>query len=93
MLLAEPENTTLKGYLAENPSWFNGLRSVADQDYEDLSPELFYAIDPDHRFVTLAEKGRDILEQRLGPFYDGRSMEESLGSIWARRWPSNWPWR
>ena len=85
LLLAEPENPTLKGHLAENPSWFKGLRTVADQDYKDLPAELFYAIDPDHRFVTLAERGREFLEQRLGPFYDGRSLEESLGSIWARR--------
>lgn len=85
LLVAEPENPTLKEYLTEKPSWFKRLRAVAGHDFEDLTAELLYAIDPDHRFVTLAEKGRDFLEQRLGPFYDGRSMEESLDSTWARR--------
>ena len=85
LLLAETENPTLKEYLAENPTWLKGLRTVASQDYADLTSELLYAIDPDQRFVTLAEKGRDFLEQHLGPFYDGRSMEESLDSIWARQ--------
>jgi len=84
LLLAEPENSTLKGYLAENPSWTKGLRTIAGRDYAEFTAELYYAIDIDHRFVSLAEKGRDFLEQRLGPFYDGRSMEESLDSIWAR---------
>jgi preprotein translocase subunit SecA len=85
LLLAEPEDPKLKEYLAENPSWFKRLRTVADQDFPDLTPELFYAIDPDHRFVTLTEKGRDFLELRLGPFHDGRSMEEAVESIWARQ--------
>ena len=85
LLLAEPENATLEAYLSGNPNRFKELRTVAGQDYADLPAELFYAVDPDHRFVTLGEKGRDFLEQRLGPFYDGRSMEESLRSMWTRR--------
>jgi len=85
LLLADPENPTLKGHLAENPGWSKGLRAVVSQDYADLTSELFYAIDLDHRYVSLAEKGREFLEQRLGPFYDGRSMEETLDSIWARQ--------
>ena len=83
LLLAEPENPTLKGYLAENPGWAKGLRNVAGRDYADFTAGLFYAIDIDHRFVSLAEKGRDFLEQHLGSFYDGRSLEESLDSVWA----------
>jgi preprotein translocase subunit SecA len=85
LLLAEPENPTLKEYLAENPSWFKRLRAAADLDFDDFTPELYYAIDPGHRFVTLTEKGRDFLEQRLGPFHDGRVLEEELDSIWARQ--------
>ena len=83
LLVAEPENPTLKGYLTEKPSWFKELRDLDGQDHEGLTAELLYAVDPDHRFVTLAEKGRDFMEQRLGTFYDGRSMEESLESIWV----------
>lgn len=83
LLLAEPENPTLKEYLADHPGWAKGLRNVAGRDYADFTAELFYAIDLDHRFVSLAEKGRDFLEQRLGPFYDGRALEDSLDSIWA----------
>lgn len=85
LLLAEPENSTLKEYLSEHPGWFRRLQAVADLDFADLTPELYYAIDPGHRFVTLTEKGRDFLEQRLGPFHDGRALEESLDSIRARQ--------
>ena len=85
LLLAEPENPVLKRRLAEKPGWFKALRSAANQDFEGLTAGLLYAVDPDRRFVTLGSKGRDLLEQRLGPFYDGRSMEVSLDSIWASR--------
>ena len=85
LLLAEPENPALKEYLAENPTWSKALRSVAGRDYADLTLDLFYAIDIDNRYVSLAEKGQDFLEQRLGSFYDGRSIEESLDAVWARR--------
>jgi preprotein translocase subunit SecA len=83
LLLAEPENPTLKGYLADHPRWVKDLRAIAGRDYADYTADLFYAIDADLRFVSLADKGRDFLEQRLGPFYDGRSMEESLDSVWG----------
>jgi len=83
LLLAEPENAGLKRQLAEHPAWFKTLRSAANQDFHGLTGDLLYAVDPDGRFITLTAKGREFLEQRLGPFYDGRSLEEALDSIWA----------
>lgn len=83
LLLAEPDNATLRNYFADNPRWLKQVRALADQDYSILTSELLYAIDPENRFVTLAEKGRDFLEQHLGPFYDGGELEESLDAFAA----------
>ena len=83
LLLAEPDNPTLRSYFGDNPRWLKQVRALADQDYPSLTSELLYAIDPENRFVTLAEKGRDFLEQHLGPFYDGGELEESLDALAA----------
>lgn len=85
LLLADPENPTLREFLEKDPTWSKELQTFASQNHECLTSRLFYAIDFDERYVSLAEKGQDFLEQRLGSFYDGRSIEESLDSIWARR--------
>ena len=83
LLLAEPDNPTLRCYFGDNPRWLKQVRALAGQDYPSLTSELLYAIDPENRFVTLAEKGRDFLEQHLGPFYDGADLEESLDALAA----------
>ncbi|HIB13012.1 MAG TPA: hypothetical protein EYO17_14000 [Dehalococcoidia bacterium] len=83
LLLAEPDNPTLEQRLRDNPRRFKEIKSEAEQEQTGLTSELYYVIDPDRRFVTLAEKGRDFLTRCLGPFYDGRSMEESLESLWT----------
>ena len=83
LLLAEPDNPTLQSYFGDNPRWLKRVRALAGQDHHSLTSELLYAIDPENRFVTLAEKGRDFLEQHLGPFYDGGELEESLDALAA----------
>ena len=83
LLLAEPDNPTLRSYLGDNPRWLKQVRALAGQDYSGLTSELLYAIDPENRFVTLAEQGRDLLEQNLGTFYDGGELEESLDTLAA----------
>ena len=44
---------------------------MAEEHDPELIAGLYYAIHPGSRFVTLTEKGREFLEQRLGPFYEG----------------------
>ena len=83
LLLAEPDNGTLEQYLRDEPHRFKQIRSAVDLDEVDLTSGLYYVIDPDRRFVTLTDKGRDFLARFLGSFYDGRSLEDSLESIWT----------
>ena len=83
LLLAEPDNAFFQQCLRNKPRLFKEVKAEAEQAQTGLTSELYYVIDPDRRFVTLAEKGQDFLTQCLGHFYDGRSMEETLESFWA----------
>jgi preprotein translocase subunit SecA len=82
LLLAEPNNDALEQHWRDNPRRYREIKAAIEQDQETLTSELYYVIDPDRRFVTLADKGRDYLTQILGPFYDGRSLEDSLEAVW-----------
>ncbi len=91
LLLADPHNTVLRRYFADNPERLKRAKLAAEslltsphswQD-GDLSP-LLYAIDPDSRYVTLTESGRDDLAQTLGPFYDGTALEAELDVLRER---------
>ena len=91
LLLADPHNTVLRRYFADDPERLKRAKLAAEslltsphswQD-GDLSP-LLYAIDPDSRYVTLTESGRDDLAQTLGPFYDGTALEAELDALRER---------
>lgn len=83
LLLADPDNPALQRSLAGEAGLIKRVQAYAEQNYESLTSELFYIIDPAKRFVTLAEKGREVVEQRLGSFYDGQALEESTDSLLA----------
>ena len=91
LLLADPHNTVLRRCFADNPERLKRAKLVAEslltsphswQD-GDLSP-LLYAIDPDSRYVTLTESGRDHLVQAIGPFYDATALEAELDGLRER---------
>ena len=92
LLLADPPNAPLRRYLANNPAHLKQVKLIAESQltsphsWEDgnLSP-LLYAIDPDSRYVTLTESGRDHLVQALGSFYDGTALEAELDALRDRR--------
>ena len=83
LLLAEPDNPALEQHWRDNPRRFREIKAAVEQDHAGLTSDLYYVIDTDKRFVTLADKGRDYLTRILGPFYDGRSLEDSLEAIWS----------
>ena len=83
LLLAEPDNPALKQCLAAEPGLFKRTMLAAESDSADLTPGLLYVIAADKRFVTLTEQGREVLVQQLGPFYDGRPLEERLETLGA----------
>ena len=73
LLLAEPDHPALKRHFANLPRGLKRAWNLAEDDYSSLTDDLLYAIHPGQRFVTLTDKGREFLEQRLGPLYDGVS--------------------
>ena len=84
LLLAEPDNPVLKELLADQPGAFKRTKLIAESDDASLTEGLLYVIATDKRFVTLTEEGREVLVQQLGPFYDGRSLEERLETLEVR---------
>ena len=81
LLLAEPDNPELKRLLAEQPGALKQASLVAELDRAGLASGLLYVIAPDKRYVTLTDEGREILVRQLGPFYDGRPLEEQLEAL------------
>ena len=86
LLLAQPENQLLRGQLSQHPRHYQRALCLIDQEgFDDpddrLTAELFYAVDPDRRFVTLTEKGLALLERDLGSFFDGKDLERGLALV------------
>ena len=73
LLLADPGNPALRQHFADFPRMLKRARNLAEDDYSSLAADLLYAIHPGQRFVTLTDRGREFLEQRLGPLYDSSS--------------------
>ena len=71
LLLAQPDNPALRRLFAAHPRSLRRAWALAVEYDPELTAGLYYAVHPGSRFVTLTEKGRDFLEQRLGQFYDG----------------------
>ena len=83
LLLADPstssgDNPALQRQFAAHPRSLRRAWGAAEEHDPELTAGLYYAIHPGSRFVTLTEKGREFLEQRLGPFYDGGGSPSAL---------------
>ena len=78
LLLAQPDNPVLQRRFSANPRSLKQAWGMAEEHDPELIAGLYYAIHPGSRFVTLTEKGREFLEQRLGPFYEGPESGSTL---------------
>ena len=90
LLLAQPDNDNLRRQLSEHSRLYRQIQSNvypdgSDYPDESLTAELYYAIDPDQRFVTLTALGQNFLESQLGAFFDANDLEQELASITANR--------
>ena len=87
LALADPENESLKGHLASRPSHRRRVWALAEDDHSALSGELYYAVHPGNRYVTLTDRGRDFLESSLGPVFGGPepSGSEPSSGTFSRR--------
>ena len=70
LMLADPDSPALRRHLAAEPREIRQARSLAEDEQTGLSEALYYAVQPDKRYVTLTDRGRDYLEHRLGPVYE-----------------------
>ena len=74
LMLAEPGHPALQRLGAVQPRSLKRARGLVEQDStgqdsHDITSSLYYAIADGNRFVTLTERGRDFLEERLGAFH------------------------
>ena len=69
LLLAEPDVPALQHWFALRPRLRRQAIALAEDDSPALTAELYYAIQPGSRFVTLTDRGREFLERRLGAFH------------------------
>ena len=86
LMLGQPDHPSLKQHLAENPVQYRRAQRLADREQADypnsaLTTGLLYIIDPQNRYVTLTEAGQELLEARLGNFFDAGSLEQSISSV------------
>ncbi len=86
LLLAQPDNDNLRRQLSENPQLYRRIQSNVYPDGsvypdESLTAELFYAVDPNQRFVTLTGLGQNFLETQLGAFFDAHDLEQELATV------------
>ena len=78
LLLAQPDNPMLQRRFSANPSSLKQVWGMAEEHDPELIAGLYHAIHPGSRFITLTEKGREFLEQRLGLFYEGAESSSVL---------------
>ena len=88
LLLAQPDNPTLRRRLSQSPRLRQRLvaRIFPDgADYPDdtLTAGLYYYIHPDRRQVALTQEGQAILEGQMGAFFDAQDLEEELSNLAA----------
>ena len=86
LMLGQPDHPSLKQHLADNPAQYKRARRLADREKADfpnsaLATGLLYIIDPQDRYVTLTEAGQELLEARLGDFFDAGSLEQRISSV------------
>ena len=86
LMLCQPDHPSLKQHLAANPVQYKRARRLADLEQADypnstLAARLLHIIDPQNRFVSLTEAGQELLEARLGNFFDAGPLEQRIFSV------------
>ena len=86
LLLTDPDSRFLRDYFARAPKSYDRILTQIDddefgQDDGALTHDLYYAVDPRLRSVTLTERGQNVLENRLGAIFDASEVESELASI------------
>ena len=69
LLLADPDNPALLQRFADGPALRRRAGTLAEDDHGALAADLYYAVHPGRHQVTLTDRGREFLEQRLGTVF------------------------
>ena len=80
LMLADPDDAVLKRLSVSQPRLVRRARALVEEDHTGLADELYYAVQPGKRYVTLTERGREFLERRLGPVYDSAGAARDAAS-------------
>ena len=92
LTLAHPDAAALRQHLTVQTGLMRRARALAEDEHADLLDELYYAVQPDKRYVSLTERGRDYLERRLGPVYERpRETSSTASGETLRRTRGNGP--
>ncbi len=88
LYLAEPESDLLRREFATDPKLLKRvLRTITaeriDQEYENMTRDLYYWIDDKGQSLCLTEKGQDFVESCLGHLFDDLTLQEEISSIEA----------
>ena len=84
LLLADPRDDLLGRALARNGGLLKQVRSKAiaaaegEEPHASLLEDLYYHVDLDYEVVTLTDRGRELLETRLGPVFDTTALETEI---------------
>ena len=86
LLLADPDNSVLLQELGARPRLRRQAWALAEEEHADLTGELYYAVHPGRQQVTLTERGRELLEQQLGPVFGGNvpAFDSDDGAVGRR---------
>ena len=76
LMLADPGSPVLRQCLSDQPGLLRRVRALAEDEHDDLAADLHYAVQPDKRYVSLTDRGREYLEQRLGPVFGPAAVDD-----------------
>ena len=85
LLASGAESEVLGSRLAQDPHLHRQLSAAVDADRNDdgdeLTQDLLYAVDSHRESVTFTERGQHLLEGALGPIFDTSTLEQRLSLI------------
>ena len=88
LYLADPDSVALqREFNAGSRSFKRVLRVIAqcrvDDEYDNLTGDLYYWTDNDGQALCLTEKGLDLVESRLGPLFEDLALQGKLSGVQA----------
>ena len=82
LFMANPYNENLLHFMQDQSSTFRIISSLTDDIFTDYDcAQLYYIVDIKTESIMLTERGRDILEEELGPVFDVSDLEQMIKQL------------